>query len=344
MSFTPPVFNLICNIWRNGNPTSNPPDVVSQCNLALGKRIGQVQSLVMTGMLYPGSMWLLLPAGTDIRDSISVAGGDTVEVGAGTGRFYFVVWVDDAGGGFSNEHRFAEILNLGGWPEPYPSPTGGGPPPPPDDPWDLFGYLSNSSATTSLSQSFAWTKTKRLVVVLYVYPGPGGLQLTNNVGGPTNHLFEDTGPTVMGLTSYLAVFDVSSVLTIATHTLTTGTNDLIVITGAQTNTPNFDVGGGGSGTSAPILAAMVSGAHDNLAPVLGLMADSQSGFSNIVWQLPFPVASSLGDLFDMDSMGNPWAFSMNKATYPAGGNPTLTLTDVGAAVTSWLSHLISMRA
>jgi hypothetical protein len=130
MSYSLPTFNLTANIWRNGNPTSNPPDVVSPCNLALGRR--QVVSVqqVLSQPNANGEMYLLLPAGTDIRDLNSTGANDTVEVGAGSGRFYVVAWVDDAGAGFPNEHRVALLWREAAWPVPFPRPAGGPVPPP----------------------------------------------------------------------------------------------------------------------------------------------------------------------------------------------------------------------
>jgi len=128
MAYQLPVFNLQVSIWRSGNPTSNPPDVMTVGNLALGRRISGQHALTSSGAADLGGMWLLLPAGTDIRDN-SVAGGpDTVEVGSATQRMYTVNWVDDAGAGFANEHRFAELLRNAGWPVPIPTPVGGSPP------------------------------------------------------------------------------------------------------------------------------------------------------------------------------------------------------------------------
>lgn len=60
-------------------------------------------------------MYLLLQAYTDIRGENSVGGADTVEVPAGSGRYYTVTWVDDIGKGFSNEHRFACLVQDSPW-------------------------------------------------------------------------------------------------------------------------------------------------------------------------------------------------------------------------------------
>jgi len=45
-TYSLPVFNIVCNIWRNGNLTSNPPDVISICNLAVGRRTGTLLTAV----------------------------------------------------------------------------------------------------------------------------------------------------------------------------------------------------------------------------------------------------------------------------------------------------------
>lgn len=118
MSFTVPSFNLMCKIWTNGAPPPAPARVTSPCNLAWGKRVQAGQG-VGTFLF----MQLLLPAGTDIRNAQTATGLDWVEVPAGTGRFYRVVAVDDAGKGFVNEHRIAVITavaNFGNWPTPIP--------------------------------------------------------------------------------------------------------------------------------------------------------------------------------------------------------------------------------
>jgi hypothetical protein len=64
-------------------------------------------------------MQLLLPALTDIRySSLLPSGawvGDCVEAPAGSGRYYAVWAVDDAGKGFANEHRVAILYPLTDW-------------------------------------------------------------------------------------------------------------------------------------------------------------------------------------------------------------------------------------
>lgn len=66
---------------------------------------------------------LLLPKLTDIRGRFEVSPdpNDEVEVPQGSGRWYWVYFVDDYGKGFPNEHRFAYIEQINsGWPIPTP--------------------------------------------------------------------------------------------------------------------------------------------------------------------------------------------------------------------------------
>ena len=122
MAYQLPVFNLVGNIWRNANPVSNPPDVVSLCNLCIGRR--GYQSVRGTPLFSTdrASMYALWPAGTDIRDNFSSTGFDRAEIPAESGRLYTVMWVDDAGGGFANEHRVCQLVKDTTWPTPFPSP------------------------------------------------------------------------------------------------------------------------------------------------------------------------------------------------------------------------------
>lgn len=119
MSFSPPTFNLTCNVWSAPAYPPAPPRLVVACNLAWGRRIHE--SFISTTS---SIMQLLLPAHTDIRCSPNqVPLRDAVEVPAGSGRFYFVDYVDDAGKGFPNEHRVAVLLQtafFGLWPVPMP--------------------------------------------------------------------------------------------------------------------------------------------------------------------------------------------------------------------------------
>jgi hypothetical protein len=118
MGFTVPTFNLSVNVWRSGGTPPAPPDLVLFGNLAWGKR-------VQTGMadfdtLLSERIQLLLPAGSDVRSVVCAATADNVEVPAGSGRVYFVMFVDDIGKGFSNEHRVAVLQQRPTWPAPIP--------------------------------------------------------------------------------------------------------------------------------------------------------------------------------------------------------------------------------
>jgi hypothetical protein len=126
MAFTLPTFNLTAAIRTNA-ATTGAPRLLTPCNLAYSRRIAnQLVSAVVS--IPPGgfnpAIYLLLPAGTDVRDGLNSSGADGVEVPAGSGRFYVVTAVDDAGKGFPNEHRVAVLSKtgnvLGFWPTPIP--------------------------------------------------------------------------------------------------------------------------------------------------------------------------------------------------------------------------------
>lgn len=108
MAYVLPTFNLTCNVWHNASAASVYliPDDTFDCNLSFGKR---VTPGFTSGVFHVGAM-LLLPALTDIRSGWNGANPDLVECPAGSQRFYFAISVDDFGKGFSNEHRFAFLL------------------------------------------------------------------------------------------------------------------------------------------------------------------------------------------------------------------------------------------
>jgi hypothetical protein len=125
MAFRTPNFNLSVNIWRGTlNPIINPPTLTVMGNLSRGNRVtaagqsGGLDDLEFT-------MMLLLPALTDIQDRANGGDADVVECPAGTGRYYIVMQVDDAGKGFPNEYRWATMLKVEVvpgvfWPTPFP--------------------------------------------------------------------------------------------------------------------------------------------------------------------------------------------------------------------------------
>lgn len=120
MAYVIPTFNLVCNVYTSGDDFTTPRLSV-ECNLALGRRV-TFPPLIETEDLPVLGMYLLVPAGTDIRDGYNATGNDNVECPAGSGRFYTVFIVDDIGKGFPNEHRFAYLVKFGGslWPTPIP--------------------------------------------------------------------------------------------------------------------------------------------------------------------------------------------------------------------------------
>lgn len=131
MAFTLPDFNITCNVHGvvGGVHTFR---LSSACNLAVGKRvIWPVGAGSQTGGSSALMAQLLLPPGTDVRDSSCGGQMDIVEVPAGSGRWYIVVGVDDFGKGFANEHRCAVLFKTWGfagngsglvapWPTPIP--------------------------------------------------------------------------------------------------------------------------------------------------------------------------------------------------------------------------------
>lgn len=124
MAFTLPTFIIPVRIWTKGdNPILVAPRVVTTGNLAYGRRVTtQYWDWSATGAPAVFSL-LLLPPLTDVRDVFCPGGEDTIETPSGTGRFYIVEMVDDAGKGFANEHRFALMRKTdqyGTWPIPIP--------------------------------------------------------------------------------------------------------------------------------------------------------------------------------------------------------------------------------
>ncbi len=133
LAFTVPVFPLSCAIFTAPWAASHLHRLVSPCNLAPGRRVyllpvgEDAQDFIATVATI-----LLLPAGTDVRDwSCGAPGPDSIECPAGSGRWYCVQSVDDAGKGFDNEHRVVlmskifEVLNGTNypglnWPIPIP--------------------------------------------------------------------------------------------------------------------------------------------------------------------------------------------------------------------------------
>jgi hypothetical protein len=121
MPFTVPVFNLNINIWHAGFGPPGPPSVAVLGNLQWGRKRGVVVGWGgTTGPQH--TMWLLLPALTDIRGDFENAPlqGDLVEAPAGSGKYYVTRYVDDVAKGFANEYRCAIIQQQQAFPVPIP--------------------------------------------------------------------------------------------------------------------------------------------------------------------------------------------------------------------------------
>jgi len=114
VSFTLPTFNLVCDIYTGPwlSKALRSPGV--QCNLAFGKRVNGFPTFDTAGDQLAASfeMYLLLPAGTDVRSKIISGQGDIIDVPAGSSRWYGVFAVDDVGKGFANEHRVADLVQI----------------------------------------------------------------------------------------------------------------------------------------------------------------------------------------------------------------------------------------
>jgi hypothetical protein len=260
--YSAPTYNLVANVWRAGNPTSNPPDLQIQCNLAYGERSSIPSLGVAIGTSFGGAMWLLCPPGTDIQDFKNGAGPDTVEVAAGTGRFYTVAWVDDAAGGFQNEHRFAELVGNSGWSVPFPTPSGSVPGPPANT------FLQGvSSAAPTTVDTITYTAAPGPMGMAYCNVDPSNtLGLANDaivgaltpviVAGPVASLGlfnacqyflwnHPGGPSIMTLTMAAAgvqagiIFQLGSDLIDQTRSRT-GTTGVVAISSATSATHDFE--------------------------------------------------------------------------------------------------------
>jgi len=110
LPFQLPDFNITVNIWRAANPTTNPPDVVSPAQFYLNARIVLTIGFTGAGEVIINSE-LRVPKGTDLQLD------DVVEIDAGSGLFYTVIFADRVHFGFPNEY-FMGVVSKGGSPVP----------------------------------------------------------------------------------------------------------------------------------------------------------------------------------------------------------------------------------
>lgn len=112
MGFVVPQMPLGVNIW-NSTLVTNAPTISTVCNLSPGRRTFFAGPVVTTNItlgaliVFGDLLECLLPKGTDIRGAQHAGLDSIVECPKGTGRYYYVVWVDDVAKGFANEYRLA---------------------------------------------------------------------------------------------------------------------------------------------------------------------------------------------------------------------------------------------
>lgn len=121
MAFRVPTFPLTVAIWRSTSLVTNPPDAVTVGNLVASRPEAEPLPAIGVGTLAQrqvvAAYWgrfatILFPKLTDVRPPNSTTDADVVECPAGSKRYYWVTWVDDAGKGFANEHRYAYVVAL----------------------------------------------------------------------------------------------------------------------------------------------------------------------------------------------------------------------------------------
>lgn len=127
MGYKIPTFNLFGLVWHDYYVGIMPPvvipDNVFACQLRYSGR-GPYELLLQDSTTEP--TWqvgttILMPKDTDVRDHWHAgARPDLVEVPSGSGRYYFVHYVDDVAKGFANEYRIAYLGKTGDWPTPIP--------------------------------------------------------------------------------------------------------------------------------------------------------------------------------------------------------------------------------
>lgn len=116
-----PEFNLSVNLnyGTDGIPmTLIRATIIGQ--LRYGDKVIMPKPPDITSWIQPSAMFLLCPKLTDIHGQRPGFGPDNVEVPAGSGRYYRVMFVDDWAKGFPNEYRIALILAYADWPSPIP--------------------------------------------------------------------------------------------------------------------------------------------------------------------------------------------------------------------------------
>jgi hypothetical protein len=112
MPFSLPAFNLLCNVYQGPWLGKVLRIADLPCNLAIGRR---VQQLGTDQLGFPqgfASPSLLVPKGSDVRDTSQQTQPDILEVPSGSGRWYATNIVDDMAKGFSNEYRLVSMYKV----------------------------------------------------------------------------------------------------------------------------------------------------------------------------------------------------------------------------------------
>jgi hypothetical protein len=312
MSYQLPTFNLTCNIWRAGNPTSNPPDVVSPCNLQLGRPVrAPIGTSASVAPLF-GYAFCLVPAGTDVRDAKSGAGVDTVEVGAGTGRFYHVLWVEDSGGGFPNEHRVAYLEGFGAWPLPFPRPTGSPPAPPVNGP-----FFATNSGGANATTTFSMPAGLRIMAVAVGGAGsPPTTVVASSIGGILAPISTWRNTSLGGNNGSLAHFSWASGGGSETVTATTGILTEVVLEGWGLASSGPDATGFASAAGVAGLSVSCTSANANSGEVAmaSLMFGDNPPSAGPMW-LNYGIGPQV---FDSSSVPPLWLYNVLTITPTVG--------------------------
>jgi len=105
MAFSPPTFNLQCDIYTGPWIAKVLRIPFLPCNLAWGRRSPYNFAPGRDDVELGGCSTLLVPLGSDVRDASTATGYDVIEVPRLSGRWYYASVVDDVGKGFDNEYR-----------------------------------------------------------------------------------------------------------------------------------------------------------------------------------------------------------------------------------------------
>jgi hypothetical protein len=104
-----PNFNLQAGIWQVTDDQSQPPPVISACQMRPHQAISAQEAEFGDNS---GTTRILFPKGTDVRGQSELLGVSFVEVPMGSGTRYQIQTVVDVAKGFANEYRLATGFRL----------------------------------------------------------------------------------------------------------------------------------------------------------------------------------------------------------------------------------------